>query len=415
MRASGLNWQGLIEQLEQALPYTAINDQSLAYFKFPKRTVSLSLPVRMDDGHVKMFRGYRTVHSIARGPAMGGVRYREGLSLHECEVLAAIMTLKNAVAELPLGGAKGGVNVDPERLSAGELQRLTRRYTSELVDVIGHQSDVLAPDVGTDEQIMAWMLDTYNENLGNTSSGVVVGKPVPLGGSLGSKGARGRGAAIVTERMVADAGQQLEHQSVVIHGYGDVGRAAAEYLAARGARIIGVADAGGAAYASSGLDLAALRAHREETGSVAGFGIGLDIEEALALNADILILGYDHGSIYAGNAASIRAPLVIEASNRAVLPEAERYLKAQGIVVIPDLIASVGGVIANYLEWVQDASNFFWLEDEIFAALDKRVHAALDEVMAFARTHGTPDLRTAAYAIALNKLHGASVLRGVYP
>ena len=415
MPTSGLSWQGLLEQLEQALPYTTADEQSLAYFKFPKRSVSLSLPVRMDSGQMRMFRGYRTVHSITLGPAMGGVRYREGLSQHECEVLSAIMTLKNAVADLPLGGAKGGINVDPATLSAAELQRLTRRYTSELIDIIGHHSDVLAPDVGTDEQIMAWMLDTYNENLGNTQSGMVVGKPVPLGGSLGSKEARGRGAAIVTERMVQEASLSLENSSVVIHGYGDAGRAAALYLAERGARIIAVADAGGAAYASSGLDLAELRTYREERGSVAGFATALETEEALSLNADILILGYDHGSIYAGNAASIRAKMVIEASNRAVLPEAERFLKAQGIEVVPDLLASLGGVISNYLEWVQDASNFFWLEDEIFAALDRRVNAAVDEVMTFARLHNTPDLRTAAYAAALNKLHGASVLRGVYP
>lgn len=415
MPASGLNWQGLLEQLEQALPFTTADEHSLAYFKFPKRTVSLSLPVKMDGGRVKVFRGYRTVHSIMRGPAMGGVRYREGLSVHECEVLAAIMTLKNAVADLPLGGAKGGVNVDPATLSAGELERLTRRYTSELIDLIGHQSDVLAPDVGTSEQIMAWMLDTYNENLGNTANGMVVGKPVPLGGSLGSKGARGRGAALVTAMILEERGESLPNKSVVIHGYGDAGRSAAEYLAERGARVIGVADSGGATYSSGGLELTALDVHRDLTGSVMGFATPLDTEEALALNADILLLCYDHGTIYAGNAASIRAPLVIEASNRAVLPEAERYLRTQGITVIPDLIASIGGVVTNYLEWVQDASNFFWQEEEIYAALDKRVTAAVTEVMAFAKLHRTPDLRTAAYAVALNKLHGASVLRGVYP
>ena len=415
MRTSGLNWQGLLEQLELALPFTESDDQSLAYFKFPKRTVSLSLPLKLDTGQTRMFRGYRTVHSITRGPAMGGVRYKEGLTQHECEVLAAIMTLKNAVADLPLGGAKGGINVDPQTLSAGELERLTRRYTSELIDVIGAQTDVLAPDVGTDEQIMAWMLDTYNENLGNTLSRVVVGKPVPLGGSLGSKEARGRGAAIVTERVLAESGETLENSSVVIHGYGDAGRASADYLAARGARIVAVADAGGASYASAGLELAELHSHRQGAGSVLGFATPLSAEEALGLNADVLILAFDHGTIYAGNAASIRAPLVIEASNRAVLPEAERYLKAQGIVIVPDLIASVGGVISNYLEWVQDASNLFWTEEEIFAALDGRVNTAVSEVMDFARLRGTPDLRTAAYATSLDKLHGASVLRGVYP
>lgn len=415
MRSSGLSWQGLLEQLEQALPFTAVNDHSLAYFKYPKRSVSLSLPVRMDSGEVRVFRGYRTVHSISRGPAMGGVRYREGLNNHECEVLAAVMTLKNAVADLPLGGAKGGIDVDPETLSSGELERLTRRYTAELVDLLGHQSDVLAPDVGTGEQVMAWMLDTYNENLGNTQSGVVVGKPVPLGGSLGSKGARGRGAALVTERILAARGKSLENVSVAIHGYGVVGVAAAEYLKARGARIVGVASAQGGSYASSGLDLAALDEYRTRTGHISGYGVEITGDEVLGLDADVLILAHDYGSIYAGNAADIRAPLVIEATNRAVLPEAERFLHGRGVEVVPDLLASIGGVIANYLEWVQDASNFFWMEEEIFAALDKRVNAAVDEVLSFSRTYQTPDLRTAAYAIALNKLHSASVMRGVYP
>ncbi len=191
MRATGLNWQGLIEQLQQALPYTEVTDQSLAYFKYPKRTVSINLPVRMDDGQVRMFRGYRTVHSTARGPSMGGVRYKAGMTAHECEVLAAIMTLKAAVADLPLGGAKGGVDVDPATLSPHELEGLTRRFTSELVELIGKNEDILAPDVGTDQQVMAWALDAYNENTGETTNGVVVGKPLPLGGSYGSKDARG--------------------------------------------------------------------------------------------------------------------------------------------------------------------------------------------------------------------------------
>ncbi len=415
MRSSGLSWHGLLEQLEQALPFTEVNDQSLAYFKYPKRTVSLSLPLRMDSGDIKVFRGYRTVHSISRGPSMGGVRYKEGLNAHECEVLAALMTLKNAVAELPLGGAKGGINVDPETLSHGELERLTRRYTAELVNLLGHQSDVLAPDVGTNDQIMAWMLDTYNENLGNTQSGVVVGKPVPLGGSLGSKGARGRGAGVVTERLLAARGQSLNNLSVAIHGYGVVGIAAGEYLAAQGARIVGVASAQGGSYSSSGLDLTALDAYRSEAGHISGYGVSITADEVLALDADILILAHDYGSIYAGNAADIRAPLVIEATNRAVLPEAERALKTMNIEVVPDLLASIGGVISNYLEWVQDASNFFWLEEEIHATLDTRVKAAVDEVLDFASTHQTPDLRTAAYAIALNKLHSAAVMRGIYP
>ena len=410
----GLNWQGLMEQLEQALPYTNMNESSLMYFKHPKRSVKLSLPVRMDDATVRVFQGYRSVHSIALGPSMGGVRLRAGLNTHECEVLAAIMTLKNAVADLPLGGAKGGIDVDPTTLSSAELQRLTRRYTSELVELIGPREDIVAPDVGSDEQIMAWMLDTYNENLGNNTLGVVVGKPLPLGGSYGSKGARGHAAAGVTRRVLEDRGESLKHASVAIFGYGDVGRQCAQRVTQLGGRVVAVSDSGGGAYDSSALDLDALNARRDASGTVQGFATALSPAELLSLDVDVLVLAYDYGSIHAGNVQGVRARYVVEATNRAVLPEAERALKAQGSVVIPDLIASIGGVIANYLEWVQDASNFFWLEEEILQAIDARVLASVNAVLDLARAQHT-DLRTAAYALALEKLHTASELRGVYP
>ncbi|WP_425148438.1 Glu/Leu/Phe/Val family dehydrogenase [Deinococcus sp.] len=403
-----------MEQLEVALPHTQMSGASLLYFKHPKRSVTLSLPVRMDDGEVEVFRGYRSVHSIALGPSMGGVRLKPGLNTHECEVLAAIMTLKNAVADLPLGGAKGGIDVDPQTLSSAELQRLIRRYTSELVELIGPREDIVAPDIGSDEQIMAWMLDTYNENLGNTVSGVVVGKPLPLGGSYGSKGARGHAAAVVTARVLEERGQSIRQASVAIFGYGDAGRQCAERIAALGARVVAVSDTLGGAYASGGLDLAALHAHREGAGSVQGFASSLTPAELLSLDVDVLVLAYDYGSIGAGNVADVRARYVVEATNRAVLPEAERTLKAQGSMVIPDLIASIGGVIANYLEWVQDASNFFWTETEILGAIDARVLASVNAVLAFARAQDI-DLRTAACALALEKLHAASELRGVYP
>ncbi|ADV67765.1 Glu/Leu/Phe/Val family dehydrogenase [Deinococcus maricopensis] len=410
MTAAGLNWQGLMEQMERALPHTQASDASLAYFRYPKRTVTLSLPVRMDDGAVRVFKGYRTVHSIGRGPAMGGVRYKDGLNAHECEVLAGIMTLKAAIADLPIGGAKGGVNVDPTTLSPGELERLTRRYTSELVELIGPREDIMSPDIGTDEQVMAWMLDTYNENLGDTSSGVVVGKPIPLGGSYGSKDARGRSAALVTEQVLGS----VKNLSVAVQGFGGVGRKAAQVLAQRGAHIVAVSDQAGGAYASGGLDLDAVIAHRDLTGSVDGAGLRLTAQELLALDVDILVLAWDYGAINAGNAADVRARTLVEATNRAVMPEAETFLNRRGVQVIPDLIASNGGVIVNYLEWVQDASNFFWTEDEIVRALDTRILAALEHVMAFARTRQT-DLRTAGYAVALNRLHDATILRGIYP
>ena len=419
MRATGLNWQGLIEQLQQALPYTEVTDQSLAYFKYPKRTVSINLPVRMDDGQVRMFRGYRTVHSTARGPSMGGVRYKAGMTAHECEVLAAIMTLKAAVADLPLGGAKGGVDVDPATLSPHELEGLTRRFTSELVELIGKNEDILAPDVGTDQQVMAWALDAYNENTGETTNGVVVGKPLPLGGSYGSKDARGRSAALVTARVLQDAGVPLQRARVAVFGYGDVARRAAQLLAEQGALVVALSDHAGseqesATYASSGLDLTALEAHHAASGSLGGFATDITPQELVELDVDVLVLAYDYGAVNAGNAHAVRARYVVEATNRAVLPEAERFLTGQGVQVIPDVVASIGGIVVNYLEWVQDASNFFWTETEIEAAIDARVNAALDTVLDFARASDT-DLRTAAYAVALGRLHNATVMRGVYP
>ncbi|WP_216325224.1 Glu/Leu/Phe/Val family dehydrogenase [Deinococcus aestuarii] len=415
MRASGLNWQGLMEQLQEALPHCEVTDQSLAYFKYPKRTVSVNLPVRMDDGTVRVFKGYRTVHSTARGPSIGGVRFKAGLNAHECEVLAAIMTLKAAVADLPLGGAKGGVDVDPSLLSAHEREGLIRRYTSELVELIGPTEDILAPDVGSDPQAMAWMLDTYGENTGSTLSGVVVGKPMSLGGSYGSKDARGRSAALVAGRILEGRGESLSRARVAVYGFGDVGRRAAQTLAEQGALVVAVSDQQGGAFASGGLDLEALSRHREEHGTVQGFATAITAGEVVELDVDVLMLAYDYGAVNAGNAHAVRARYVVEATNRAVLPEAERFLKAQGVTILPDLVASIGGVVVNYLEWVQDASNFFWTEDEIKRAIDTRVNAAVDRVLAFARTRGVDDLRTAAYALALGRLHEASVMRGVYP
>ncbi|CAM3884786.1 Glu/Leu/Phe/Val family dehydrogenase [Deinococcus frigens] len=414
MRASGLNWQGLMEQLQQALPHCDVTDQSLAYFKYPKRTLTVNLPVQMDDGSIKVFKGFRTVHSTARGPSMGGMRLKEGLNAHECEVLAAIMTLKAAVADLPLGGAKGGVDVDPSTLSPHETEGLVRRYTSEIVELIGPRKDILAPDVGSDAQMMAWIMDTFNQNTDTTVNGMVVGKPLPLGGSYASKDARGRSAALVTARVLDVAGRSLHRAPCAVYGFGDVGRKAAQTLAAHGAMVIAVSDQSGATFASGGLDLDALSQHRELFGSVQGFATDITVDELLALDVDVLMLAYDYGAVNASNAHAVRADYLVEATNRAVLPEAERFLKERGVTVLPDLVASLGGAVINYLEWVQDASNFFWTEEEIEASIDERVNAAVDTVMEFMRTRDI-DLRTAAYAVALNRLHNATVMRGVYP
>lgn len=414
MRASGLNWQGLLEQLQQALPHTEATELSFAYFKYPKRTVSVNLPLRMDDGSVRVFKGFRTVHSTARGPSMGGVRYKAGLSAHECEVLAAVMTLKAAVADLPLGGAKGGIDVDPTTLSEHELQGLTRRYTSELIELIGSNEDVLAPDIGTDEQVVAWMLDTYSENTGEMENGVVVGKPQALGGGYGNKDGRGRSAAVVAQRMMEREGETLTNKSVAILGYGDVGKQTAQKLAQAGARVVAVSDQDAAVYASGGLDLDALDAHREQTGSVENFASSLRPEELLGLDVEVLVLAYDYGSIHAGNAHAVRARYVVEATSCAVLPEAEKALKENGVTILPDLVASIGGLIVTYLEWVQGASSFFWSPSEIESALDERINRTLNEVLSVMKEKNL-DMRTAAYVIALNRLGSAHEMRGIYP
>ncbi len=405
-----LSWSGLMEQMERALPFARSDQQSLAYFKHPKRTLSLSLPVRMDSGEVQVFQGYRTVHSIARGPSTGGVRYKPDLTAYECEVLAAVMTLKCAVMDLPLGGAKGGVAVDPEGLSAGELERLTRRYTSELSDFIGPGQDIMAPDVGTDERVMAWMLDTYVENTGEGSSGVVTGKPLALGGSYGSKEARGRAAALVTERVLRDKNVDGE-VTAAVYGYGSVGRELARRLSDLGARVVAVADQAGAIHDPAGLDLAALAEYREAHGSVVGFAGSLSRGHLLTLDVTVLALSADWGIIGEGLAPGVRARFLVEASNRAILADAERELSG---LVIPDLVASGGGATLSYLEWVQDASSFFWTEEEILSALERRTNAMLDVVLTMQKQAKT-DLRAAAYAVALNRLHDATALRGVYP
>jgi len=410
MRPAVLNWQGLMDQMERALPYSQASGYSLAYFKHPKRTVHVNLPVRMDDGTVRVFEAYRTVHSIARGPSTGGVRYKEGLTAHECEVLAAIMTLKTAVMDLPLGGAKGGVNVDPTTLSFGELERITRRYTSELIDLIGPGEDILAPDIGTDEQVMAWMMDTYSENRGTITPGVVTGKPLSLGGSFGSKSARGYAAALVTEKVLGNAGVDGE-VTVAIDGFGHVGREIARRLAAMGAKVVAVSDQAGAVYEPGGIDVEALSEYRDLHGTVVGFANSLSRGHLLTQDVTLLVLSADWGTLQEGIAPGIRAKFIVEATNRAILPEAEAELAG---FVIPDLVAAAGGVTLSYLEWVQDANSFFWTEDEIIHALEMRTISALNHVLA-AQKQSKTDLRTVAYAIALDRLHDATALRGVYP
>lgn len=411
-----LSWQNITQQVDRALPHSEANSASMAFMRYPKRSVTLSMPVVMDDGTVRVFKGYRCVHSIALGPAKGGIRYKAGLSQEEVETLSALMTVKCAVMGLPLGGSKGGIDVNPKELSHKELERLTRRYTSELVDLIGPMQDIPAPDLGTDEQIMAWIMDTYSENHGSTIPGVVTGKPVSLGGSVGRKEGAGRGAAYAAARVLPAYGYDLHRSSVAVQGFGMVGRYAALAFHELGAKVIAVSDSSGGLYQPAGLDIPALIRHKEETGSIQGFegGRSLPHDDLFKLDVTILLPAVDAGAIHSGNVQKVCAKFVLEGANFAVTLAADEVLRKKGTIVIPDIVSNGGGVTVSYFEWVQDSNQFFWTEGEIRDALEKHMREAVGQILQIAYKQGI-DLRTAAYVIALNRLHNATALRGVYP
>jgi glutamate dehydrogenase (NAD(P)+) len=409
-------WTAFLELLDRTLAHTRASPQTVEYLRHPRRVVSVAVPVRLDSGDVRFFTGFRVQHNIARGPAKGGIRYRAGLTLDEVRGLAATMTMKCAVMNLPFGGAKGGVDVDPRTLSHGELERLTRRFTSELVDVIGPDKDIVAPDIGTDSQVMAWVVDTYSQNRGTTANGVATGKPVSMGGSVGRLQAPGRGCAHVIAGVAGREDIELDGSSVAVHGFGVVGRHAAAGLTDLGARIVAVSDRGGSIYRHDGLDVRALADHKEETGSVAGFpgSKRIDPDTLITLPVDILVPASGEGIINAENAPKVQARLLAEAANLPVTLEADEILRQRGVTVIPDVLANAGGVTVSYYEWVQDFNNFYWTEDEIARSLDEHMQRALGDVLNVADGHGV-DLRSAAYILAITRINEATDLRGLYP
>jgi glutamate dehydrogenase (NAD(P)+) len=409
-------WHAFLAQLEDTVPHLDATSETLEYLRHPKKIVTVSVPARMDDGTVKFFTGYRVQHSISRGPAKGGIRYRAGLTLDEVKGLAATMTIKCAVMNLPFGGAKGGVAVNPKGLSRGETERLTRRYTSELIDLIGPDKDIPAPDTGTDEYVMAWMMDTYSQNTGSTSTGVVTGKPVSLGGSLGRLEAPGRGIVYSILGVAAKEGIDLSDSSAAVQGFGAVGRYAAAALEERGIPVVAVSDSRGCVYRRTGLDIAALTQHKLETGSVLGFpgSRALDHDSLFTLPVDVLVPAVAEGAIHAGNASKIEARIIAEGANHAVTREADAILKAEGRIVIPDALSNAGGVTVSYYEWVQDFNNLYWSESEIRENLEAHFNRALEDVYAVKTARGV-DLRTAAYVLAISRINESTNLRGIYP
>jgi glutamate dehydrogenase (NAD(P)+) len=381
----------------------------------PKRQIAVSCPVLMDNGDVEVFTGYRVQYNVALGPAKGGIRYHPSVTLDEVTALAAWMTWKCAVAQIPFGGAKGGVACDPTRMSARELEALTRRYVAEIVDAIGPDKDVPGPEINTNEQVMAWVMDTYSMHSGIMATAVVTGKPVALGGSAGRREATGRGVALVTREAARHLGFSLDGARVAVQGFGNVGAVAAQELRARGARIVAVTDGKGGVFNARGLDVGAMVEYARQARSVDGYpgGEPLTNEQLFGLDVDVLVPAAVENQITAQRAPAIRARLVVEGANGPTTPEAHRLLHDRGVFVVPDILANAGGVTASYFEWVQDRHGYFWSEQEVNERLEARMIAAFETVLRTALRHRV-DLRTAAYVVAIDRVASVTRMRGMY-
>ena len=409
-------WAIYLEQIERVKPHLGTLGELAETLTRPKRILIVDVPIRLDDGSVAHFEGYRIQHNTARGPGKGGVRFHQDVSLAEVMALAAWMSIKNAAINVPFGGAKGGVRVDPARLSMAELERLTRRYTSEINFIIGPDKDIPAPDVNTNEQIMAWMMDTYSMNEGRTATGVVTGKPLTLGGSLGRRDATGRGVFIVAAEAAKKRKLALASSRCVVQGFGNVGCAAAHMFHQHGSKVIAVQDTSGAIFRADGLDPKRLSDHSQRNGGVAGFpgSEALGAAEFWALETDFLIPAALEEQITKQNAASIRAKILVEGANGPTTPEADDILTDKGVLIVPDVLANAGGVTVSYFEWVQDFSSFFWTEDEINSRLDRIMSEAFQSIWEIA-VQRKVTLRTATFISACERILQARQLRGLYP
>ncbi len=385
--------------------------------KSPKRALSVSVPVRMDDGSTRVFAGYRVQHHLSLGPTKGGIRYHPRVDLGEVAALAMWMSWKCALTGLPYGGAKGGIAVDPRALTVGELERMTRRYTQELIGFIGPQLDVPAPDLGTNEQTMAWMMDTYSVHAGHPVPGVVTGKPVGIGGSLGRREATGRGVAYLAGRAMDTLGLAAEGATAVVQGYGNVGSVAAQSLVKQGLRVIAVGDATGSIHNAKGLDLPRLDRWVAEKGTVVGFPESepLPPEDLLLLSCDVLVPAAMERQITELNAARLRCRVLAEGANGPTTPEADRILTERGdVFVVPDILCNAGGVVVSYFEWVQDLQSFFWSEGEVMDRLFRILEGAFVQTLGLARRDGIP-MRLAATTLGVQRVWEAKKLRGLFP
>ncbi len=408
-------WEAQAARFDYAAKKLNLDQGIWKILRYPTREIIVHIPVAMDDGTIEVFTGYRVQHSQARGPAKGGIRYAPDVSLDEVRALASWMTWKCAVVNIPFGGAKGGVICDPKNMSQGELERMTRRYTAELIPFIGPEKDVPAPDMNTNEQTMAWIMDTYSMHTGRTSTAVVTGKPVNLGGSRGRKEATGRGISVCCDEAVKYLGMDIAECRVIIQGFGNVGSNAAKLLYGKGYTILGIAEYDGALLNEHGIDVPSLIEHRARTGTINGFAEAeaCDKAQLLTHSCEILIPAATENVITSENAAGLRCRILCEGANGPTTTVADDILEEKKIFVIPDILANAGGVTASYFEWVQDRMGYFWTEAEVNQRLDAIMSESFKDVIAYAESHGVNN-RIAAYMLAIDRVAYTTKQRGMY-
>jgi glutamate dehydrogenase (NAD(P)+) len=415
MASTGSIFDAMLEEFDGAARLLGLDPGIWKVLTHPKRQIIVSCPVAMDNGEIEVFTGYRVQYNITLGPAKGGIRYHPGVTLDEVTALAAWMTWKCAVAHVPFGGGKGGIIVDPNRLSRRELEALTRRYVAEIVDAIGPEKDVPAPDVNTNDQIMAWVMDTYSMHVGHTSTAVVTGKPIEMGGSLGRREATGRGVMIVTREAAKHLKLEIKNATVAVQGFGNVGSVSADLLAKIGAKIVAVTDWKGGVYNKSGLDITKMLDYARQHRSIEGFpgGEALDNNALFDVPVDVLIPAALENQITMENAPKIKAKIIAEGANGPTTPDAHKHLHERGVFVIPDILANAGGVTTSYFEWVQDRHGYFWEEAEVNKRLESKMVEAFEDVLSTSQRYKT-DMRTAAYIVAINRVATVTRMRGMY-
>jgi len=408
-------WESQAARFDLAAHKLNLDEGLWKVLRYPTREIIVHIPVQMDSGHLEVFTGFRVQHSIARGPAKGGIRYAPDVTLDEVRALASWMTWKCAVVNIPFGGAKGGVICDPHRMSMGELERMTRRYTAELVEFIGPEKDVPAPDVNTNEQVMAWMMDTYSMHMRQTVTAVVTGKPINIGGSRGRREATGRGVLIVCDQAIKKLGINRETSRVVVQGFGNVGSNAARLMAAAGYKIIGIDEVGGGLHNKNGIDVEALWEYRQKNGAIQGFPEAEKVPaaELLIMDCEILIPAATENQITSRNVDRVKCKILAEGANGPTTAAADEVLADKGVFVIPDILANAGGVTTSYFEWVQDRQGYFWKEALVNEQLEAIMVSAFEDVVRYAETHHVNN-RIAAYMLAIDRVAYTIKQRGIY-